>query len=76
VFCNRTMSWRVSATETWALLANSSWKAALSSRTSTESRIATTVAVRGESMYRLISPMTWPRAISRTMCSTPSSLRT
>jgi len=40
----------VSASETWAPLASRSAKCALSSRTSTESRIATTVAERGSSV--------------------------
>ena len=67
---------RVKAMDACALLASSSAKSALASRTSTESRIATTVAERGSSVNRLISPITWPRAISRTIRSTPSSPRT
>jgi hypothetical protein len=70
------MIWRVISTDSRGLLASSSSKAALPSRTSTESRMATTVAERGSSVNRLISPMTWPRAISRTARSLPSSPRT
>ena len=74
--CSRRMSWRVNAIEACTLLCSSWWNCGLPSLTSTESRMATTVAERGSSVYRLISPMIWPRAISRTMCSTPSSSRT
>ena len=67
------MIWRVNAIETDGLEASSLLNSDLSRRTSTESRIATTVAERGLSVYRLSSPMIWPRPMSRTMCSTPSS---
>ena len=48
--CRRPMIWRVNASETCALLANSSAKCSLASRTNTESRIATMVAERGSSV--------------------------
>ena len=73
--CSRSMICRVSAIDTCALAASSCAKAGLASRTSTESRIATTVAERGASVYRLISPMIWPRPISRSRRSMPSSSR-
>jgi hypothetical protein len=72
----RSMAWRVSARDTLGLPAIRRSNAALSSRTSTESRIATTVAERGSSVNSAISPMIWPRAISRTMRCVPSSSRT
>lgn len=73
---SRWMICRVSATDTCALRARSWLKCVLCRRTSTESRIATTVAERGSSVYRLILPMTWPRDISRTMRCVPSSCLT
>lgn len=62
--------------DTWALLSSSGTNSDLASRTSTESRTATTVAARGSPVYRLISPTVWPRAISPTMRSLPSAPRT
>ena len=57
--------------ETCGLLCSSSFHPGWSRRTSTESRMATTVAERGACVNRAISPMTWPRAISRSMRSSP-----
>ena len=65
-FKSRRITCRVSASEACTLLANRRWKCAFDSRTSTESRIAITVAERGSPVNSAISPMAWPRAISRT----------
>jgi hypothetical protein len=73
VLVRRLIIWRVSAIDICALLASRLVNSDLARRTSTELRMATTVAVRGSSVYRLISPITSPRPISRTMRSTPSS---
>ena len=70
------ITWRVSAIDSCALLATSRSNSAFGSRTSTESRMATTVAARGSPVMRLISPIVWPRPISRTSRSAPSASRT
>ena len=67
--CRRRMIWRVSAIETAPLVASRWSNSGLPRRASTESRTATTVAERGSSVNRLISPTTWPRVISRTVRS-------
>jgi hypothetical protein len=74
--CSRSMIWRVSAMDTCALRASRCLNMSLVSRTSTESRTATTVAARGAPVNRLISPMICPRPMSATRRCWPSASRT
>jgi len=73
---SRSMICRVMARDSAGLDVCKPSKPAGSRRASTEWRTATTVAERGSPVIRLISPISWPRPMSRTARSVPSPSRT